>query len=67
MVVAGFALGSAATAHAQTDDERFVNAVDTLGIETAATPEELSGTTSVTCSPPGWWAIPTRCPPSVGW
>ena len=41
LVVAGFALGSAATAHAQTDDERFVNAVDTLGIETAATAEEL--------------------------
>ena len=31
----------AVTAHAQTDDERFVNAVDSLGIETAATAEEL--------------------------
>jgi hypothetical protein len=33
MVVAGFAVfGAAASAHAQTDDERFVDAVSALGI-----------------------------------
>ena len=41
MVAAGLALGSAATASAQTQDEKFVDAVNSLGIETAATPDEL--------------------------
>lgn len=34
-------MSSAATAYAETDDERFVDAVNSLGISTAATPDEL--------------------------